>query len=382
MDERTLIMTPGPTYVSEDVRQAIARRITNPDLDPSFFEYYRETCEKIKTLLKTESQVLILSGEGILGLEAACASLIEPGDRVLCLDNGIFGNGFAEFARIYGAETVFFKSDYDRGLDPVKLKSFLESDSNFKLATMVHCETPSGVTNPLDKICPLLKERGILSVVDAVSAVGGEELCTDEWGIDVLLGASQKCVSAPPGLTFLSISDDAWGKINSRSTPIAGYYCNLSTWSGWYENKWFPYTQSVNDIYGLRTAVERLLSENSPQERHRKIASALRCTLESAGLELYAADSHSNTVTAIVLPDGMNFEKVFKAMLEEHGIMIAGSLGYLKGKVIRIGHMGENCYEDKVYMTLKALGEVFDASGRKLDCDLHIQFARNMKIQP
>lgn len=379
MDERTLLMTPGPTYVSEDVRQAMARRITNPDLDPSFFEYYMETCGALQQLLKTQNKVLILAGEGILGLEAACASLIEPGDRVLCLDNGIFGNGFADFAKIYGAEAVFFKSDYDRGLDPERLKEFLKGDSDFKVATLVHCETPSGVTNPLDRICPLLKEHGIISVVDAVSAVGGEELHTDAWEIDVLLGASQKCISAPPGLTFMSISKAAWDKINSRSTPIAGYYCNLSTWAAWYENRWFPYTQSVSDIYGLRVAVERLLSEGNPQERHRKIAGALRSALESSGLKLYAQDSHSNTVTAIVLPDNIGFDTVFNQMLKEHNIMIAGSLGYLKDKAIRIGHMGENCYEDKVYMTLKALGDVLEKNGVKLGCDMHIEFARNMK---
>jgi aspartate aminotransferase-like enzyme len=155
--KKPMIMTPGPTYVSEDVRSALSKEITNPDLDPEFYEFYKETCTKIQKFLKTENEVLILCGEGILGLEAACASLIEPGDRVLCIDNGIFGNGFGDFQKMYGAQVVYFKSDYRKAIDVDALRKFLKKDSNFKMATVVQCETPSGRTNPVALICPLLK---------------------------------------------------------------------------------------------------------------------------------------------------------------------------------------------------------------------------------
>jgi aspartate aminotransferase-like enzyme len=375
-----MIMTPGPTYVSEDVRRALSMEITNPDLDPEFFEFYKETCEKIQQFLKTKNEVLILCGEGILGLEAACASLIEPGDRVLCIDNGIFGKGFGDFQSMYGAEVVYFKSDYRKAIDVDALREFLKKDNNFKMATVVHCETPSGITNPVDLICPLLKEYNILTVVDSVYAMGGEPLEVDKWKIDIVVGGSQKCISAPPGLTLLSVSRDAWDKILNRKVPVGGFYVNLSIWVDWYKSKWFPYTQPISDIYALRKAIERLLEEGEAViERHSKIANAVRRSLTSSGLELFPLSGFSNTVTTVKIPDGITFKELFNEMLKKHGIMIAGAFGFLKDKVFRIGHMGENCYEEKVYITLKALDEVLRSHGIKLKEEIHIEFVKNIK---
>lgn len=372
--KKHMIMTPGPTEIHEDVRKAMACDITNPDLDINFYEYYRESCNKLKKLLNTKEDVLILDGEGILGLEAACASLIETGDRVLCIDNGIFGKGFGDFAKIYGAEVVYFEGDYRKALDVGELEKFLEKDNDFKLATLVHCETPSGITNPVDKICPLLKKHGIISVVDSVSAIGGEKVEVDKWKIDIILGGSQKCLSAAPGLTFLSISKDAWNVIENRETPIASFYCNLGLWRNYYEEKWFPYTQPISDIYGLNCAVDRILDKGDYVERHKKIANGVREALTQAGLELYPLDGYSNTVTTVLIPEGISFNEIYNSMLEDHNIMIAGAFDYLKDKVIRIGHMGENCYEDKMYMTLKALDDVFKKHGIKLNGSLHKYF--------
>lgn len=370
-----LIMTPGPTYIHEEVRKALSKEITNPDLDLEFYDFYKETCEKLKQILKTENDVLVLSGEGILGLEAACASLIEPGDRVLCIDNGIFGNGFGDFAKMYNAEVVYFKSDYEKDIDIKKLEAFLENDSDFKIATLVHCETPSGITNSIKEICPLLKKHGIITVVDSVSAVGGEELYTDNWKVDILLGGSQKCLSAPPGLTFLSISNDAWAKILNRKSPIVGYYLNLSKWKDWFEVKWFPYTQPISDLYGFRVAIERLL-EDDYISRHRKIATAVRKSLLDAGLELYPVKGYSNTVTTVKVPDNISFNELYDDMLKNHNIMIGGAFGYLKDKVFRIGHMGENCFEEKLYLTFKALDSVLRKHNIKLNDELHKSFVK------
>jgi len=376
--KKPMIMTPGPTYIHEDVRRALSMEITNPDLDLNFYEFYKETCEKFQEFLNTKNEVLILNGEGILGLEAACASLIEPGDRVLCIDNGIYGNGFGDFAKMYGAEVVYFKSDYRRMLDVEKLERFLEEDHNFKIATLVHCETPSGITNSIDLICPLLKKYAIISVVDSVSAMGGEKLLTDDWKVDIVIGGSQKCLSSAPGLTIISISKEAWDKILNRNTSITGYYCNLANWKNWYEKKWFPYTQPINNIYGLRTAVERALSEQDSIARHHKIAEAVRKSLIQGGLELYALDGFSNTVTTINIPEGVSYQEIFNSMVNEHYIMIAGAFGHLKDKVIRIGHMGENCYEEKVYLTLKALDHVLRKFDVNLKEELHKLFVLNI----
>lgn len=372
--QRPLIMTPGPTYVNEEVRNAMAQPITNPDLDPDFFEFYKSTCGKLKSLLRTRNEVLILSGEGILGLEAACASLIEPGDRVLCIDNGIFGKGFGDFAKMYGAEVVYFSADYKKAIDVNELRAYLLKDNNFKVATLVHCETPSGITNPVDELCLLLKKHGILTIVDSVSAVGGEKLEVDQWQIDIVIGGSQKCLSAPPGLTFLSISKAAWSKMENRISPIAGFYVNLYMWRNWYQDKWFPYTQPISDIYALSKAVEIVLLEGNFMEKHSKVAQTVRKCLIEAGLELYATSGYSNTVTTVVLPAGITFTKLFNDMLNNHGILIAGAFDFLKDKVFRIGHMGENCKDEKIYVTLKALNNVFKDNNIKLNGDIHKMF--------
>ncbi len=354
------LMTPGPTQVRENVRLARAKECTNPDIDPNFYEFYKETCLQIGEFLQTKEDVLILSGEGILGLEAACASLTEAGDRVLVLDNGIFGEGFADFVTMYGGEPVIFKSDRTKAIDVNGLREFLEKDHNFKYATIVHCDTPSGVLNPMDLICPLLKEYNIITVVDSVAAMGGEPLLTDQWQVDIALGGSQKCVSAPPGLTFLSISQDAWTAMENRKTPIASYYCNLLIWKNYYKDKWFPYTMPISDIQGLRLAIDNILEEglDNMQERHAQVAGYTRERLLEAGLELYLEDGFSTTVTAVKIPDSIKgSQPILDYMLETYNIMVTGSFGYLQDKVIRIGHMGENAYISKVKVTVNALIE-------------------------
>jgi len=374
-----LIMTPGPTYVHEDVRRALSREITNPDLDEEFYEFYRKTCEQLKRIFKTGNDILILNGEGILGLETACASLIEENDKVLCIDNGIFGNGFGDFAKIYGAEVTYYKSNYRKDVSVEELAEYLKDNHDFKLATLVHCETPSGITNPIDQICPLLKKYGILTVVDTVSAVGGEELKTDEWQIDIALAGSQKCLSSTPGLSIAAISRDAWDIINNRKQPVRGFYCNLGIWKNWYQEKWFPYTQPISDIYALREAADRILEEgNNILERHHRIAKAVRESIINSGLELYPLEGFSNTVTTVLVPEGITFNELYHQMLEEHNILIAGAFDHLKDKVFRIGHMGENCHEEKLYITLKALNEVLQKLNVPLSCELHKEFVNRL----
>ena len=381
-----LIMTPGPTYVHETVRRALSQEITNPDLDRNFYEFYKETCNQLQKLFNTTNEILILNGEGILGLEAACASLIEKDDKVLCIDNGIFGNGFADFAKMYGGDVTYYKCDRRKPVSPEDLETFLAENHDFKVATLVHCETPSGITNPVQSLCPLLKKYGIITVIDSVSALGGEELRSDDWGMDIVLAGSQKCLSSTPGLTMISISPDAWEKILNRQQPITGFYCNLSIWQNWYEEKWFPYTQPISDISALREAVERVLAEGAESaegssiHRHRRIAAAVRESLVNSGLELYALEGFSNTVTTILVPEGIHFSELFDDMLRDHSIMIAGAFDYLKDKVFRIGHMGENCREEKLYLTLKALDSVFKKHNIALNRELHKEFIDAISI--
>lgn len=353
------LMTPGPTQVAENVRMARSLPCTNPDLDETFVDFYRETCEKISSLLHTNNETLILGGEGILGLEAACASLTEPGDRVLVLDNGIYGKGFADFVSMYGGIPELYSSDYRNTLDVSALKAFLKDHHDYKYATIVHGDTPSGMLNDVSAICPLLKSYGIMTVVDSVSTMFGEELDVDSCRIDLLCGGSQKVISAPPGLTFVVVSDDAKRTMNERKTPIASFYANLKVFEHYYEEKWFPYTMPISDIRGLRAAIENIENDPDILKRHVRIGEASRKAITAAGLSLYLETGFSNTVTVFEVPAETTAKAILDTVRDDSGILLAGSFGCLAGKVIRIGHMGENA-------TIPNLLETFDALDRAM----------------
>ena len=351
------VYTPGPTRVRENVRLEIAKETTNPDIDVEFCEFYKNTCKKMSSILNTENDVYILSGEGILGLEAACASLTEPGDKVLVIDNGIFGRGFDDFVKMYGGEVVYFSGDYTKEIDIEELEKFLQKENDFKYATVVHCDTPTGVLNDLSKICPLLKRYNILTVVDSVAAMVGEEIRVDDWQIDIALGGSQKAISAPTGLTIVSISEDAKNSMKNRKTPIVGFYLNLTIWENYYENKWFPYTMPINEIIGLDRAIDNILEEKLENvlARHEKIASATRKAFTEYGLKLYLESGYSNTVTAVEIPENIGALNLTKHMLEKYNTLVSTSLCDYKDKLLRIGHMGENANLELIIYVLNII---------------------------
>lgn len=372
------IMTAGPTQVKENVRMARSLETTNPDLDLEFYEFYKETCDMMQEMLHSTGTAYILGGEGILGLEAACASLTEPGDRVLVLDNGIFGKGFADFVTMYGGEAVLFTSDYQCPIHTEDLKAFLEKDSDFKYATVVHCDTPSGVLNDISKICPLLAEYGILSVVDSVAGMFGEYVNVDESKIDILCGGSQKALSAPAGLTMLWVSNKALEAMENRKTPIEAFYANILNFRTYYEDKWFPYTMPVSDINGLRAALDNVRADTGILERHARIAEATRRAVQKAGLKLYLREGYSNTVTVIAVPEGVTDEQILSTMRDRYHVMISGCFDVLAGKVIRIGHMGENANVDDVALTLEAMDKTFANLGVQLLCSMKEAFLELM----
>ena len=372
------IMTAGPTRVRENVRMARSLEFTNPDLDLEFYEFYRETCKLFSKALNTENEAFIMGGEGILGLEAACASLIEHGDRVLVIDNGIFGKGFRDFVKMYGGIPILFTTDYHKPVDIGDLKAFLDKDSDFKFATVVHCDTPSGVLNDVESISKLLDEYNIMTVADSVAGMFGEPLDVSNSKIDILCGGSQKALSAPPGLTMVWVSKRAFEVMENRKTPIAGYYTNILVLKDYYKNKWFPYTMPVSDINGLRVAIENYLEDKDIFNRHRRIARATRKALTEAGIELYLEKGWSNTVTVFNVPKGIKDSGILDTMCKEHGIMISGCFDVLAGKVIRIGHMGENCTENNVAETLDALGKTFEKLGIGLKTDMEEVFLKTI----
>lgn len=370
------MMTPGPTQIRENVRMSMSIERGNPDIDEEFCEFYHETCLMFSKFFNTENEFYILGGEGILGLEAACASLTEKGDRVLVIDNGVYGRGFEGFVSMYGGEPVLYTVDYKNPVDVNKLDEYLKKDNNFKYATVVHCDTPSGILNDVESISNVLNNYGIMTVVDSVSASFGEPLSMGY--IDILCLGSQKALSAPTGLTIVGVSDRAKKSMEERKTPIASFYANLSTFKTYYRDKWFPYTMPIYDIYALGSALENILNDKDIFERHKKIGSAVRNSIIKGGLHLYTESGFSNTVTVFNVPEKILAKEIIDIMKNKYNILISGSFDIMEGKVLRIGHMGENCNVSDVFETLKALENTLLQLKFDLKCSISENFIKEV----
>ena len=271
---------------------------------------------------------------------------------------------------------MIFESEYDRPVDLDQLAAFLEKDSDFKYATVVHCDTPSGVLNDIEKICRLLDSHGILSVVDSVSSMFAEAIDVEAGRIDIICGGSQKALSAPVGITLLCVSERAFRAMEERKSPARSFYCNLLNYRDYYINKWFPYSMPISDIYGVAQALDNVIEEEGFVSRHKKIAEATRSALTEAGLELYLKHGFSDTVTAVKVPYGLKDSDILRLMKEKHGIMIAGCFGCLAGKVIRIGHMGENANISDMELVMDALQDSLKELGLELSCNMRQNFLR------
>ncbi|WP_408957383.1 pyridoxal-phosphate-dependent aminotransferase family protein [Natrinema sp. 74] len=356
MTDDRLRMTPGPTEVPAAVRERMSEPTPNPDVEPDFFEFYRELTGKLEAIYGDDDDVVILGGEGILGLEAAIASLVEPGDRVLCIANGRYGEGFVDFVEMADGEAVVCDAEWREPLDLERIESHL-ADGEFDAATMVHCETPTGVLNDLEPVLELCDDHDVVSVVDAVSSLGGTSVPTDR--IDICLGASQKCFSAPPGLTVASVSDRAWETIESFET--ASLYTDLEPWRDAADEEWFPYTHLSANLYGLDAAIDLLLEEGleSVFERHEEAATRCREQADDLGLSPYPDGANASpTVTALEV-EGRAAD-LQRDLADEHDIVLATGLGDLEDDVLRIGHMGHNARVDRVERTMDALEAVLE----------------------
>lgn len=371
------IMTPGPTDVHPDILAARSAWAPIPSLDPDFKAFYRQTARRFTTLLGggQDYQTLILSGEAMLALESCVATLTKPGDRVLVLDNGVFGAGFADLVSLYGGIPVIYNVDDRRPFDPIGLNLYLQSNHKFAYATLVHCDTPGGMLNPVETLCPILKQHGILTVVDAVASAFGVPLSVSA-GLDFTCVGSQKALSAPADLCTVTLSPDAQAAIRSRQTPVAGFYTNLQNYLSFFDTDKFPYTMPAHNIQGLAEALTLVESEPGRYERHDLLARGVRAALQRGGLTLYPESGFSNTVTVFCVPEGLTDRAILDKLRYEHNILLAGSFGRFAGKLIRIGHMGEGCRREKLLDVLTALQQVLTQLGFSVQEDLAETFSR------
>ena len=353
------ILTPGPTEIPMRIRLAMIREVTNPDLDPAFMELYKGVTTKLRRLLgASKSDVYVMVGVAMLGLEAAIANLVRRGDKVLVVANGVYGEGFKDLVRMYGGDPVVLESDWRKAVNPSDVERTLERNRDVKLLTIVHCDTPSAILNPVEEVAKIARSFGVLTVVDAVSSIGGVPIDVDGSGIDILIGGSQKVLNVPPGLTIITISKNAWDEI--ERVKYEGFYLNLKLWREELDKEGiFPYTMSDTLIRALDESLNMIFEEgvNEVYERHRRAREAAWRALEAADLKPYpvSINDSSPTVTAIEVPNGISEEKLRELTWRKYGVMIAGSWGKLKGRVVRIGHMGVQASRNHLIIAFTAL---------------------------
>ncbi len=340
-----LNLTAGPVEVGQRTLRDMSRPVLHFQ-DPAFVELYDRTCAMLREVFRTENDVVIMHGEAMLGIEAAAASLISPGDKVLNLVSGVFGKWFEDFIVRFGGEVIELAVPYNDAIDPEDVRRALNSNPGIALLAVVHSETPSGTVNPVGEICRIAREFGVLSIVDTVSGLGGERFLTDEWGVDVAVAGPQKFFGGPPGLAMLSVSPQAWAAMEAKNPPLRASYLSILDWKDtWLKKKGaFPYTPSVSDIYALESVLAQTLESGLErnQARYEAIARASRAGVLAMGLELWPARDEiaGRCVTAIKAPAGIEISDLIAHIRRSYGVMLADGAGELEGKLFRIGHMG------------------------------------------
>jgi len=339
------VLTPGPTEIPYRVRTSLLRETSNPDLDPEFLKEYNYVRDMLKKLVGIHSSsIYVMVSEAILGLEAAIANTVKQGDKVVVIANGVYGEGFGDFVKSYGGiPTYVGNDDWRRSVDIYELDRVLEKNKDAIAVTLVHCDTPSALLNDLPSISKVVKDHSKLLIVDAVSSIGGVPINFDDLGIDIIIGGTQKVLNAPTGLTIVGISKTAWERI--EEVGYRGYYLNLKLWRDMLDDQGiFPYTMSDVLVYALGESLKIIFEEGLDNvfKRHELVREASWKALQVLNLEPYPIDIRysSPTVTAFIVPKGIDESKLRELTWVKYGVMLAGSWGRLRGTVVRIGHMG------------------------------------------
>lgn len=354
-----LTLASGPVDVSAETLRAMQKPVVY-HYDPVFLETFRRTTELTARVFQTEYDVVLLQAEAIAGLEAAAASVIEPGTKVLNLVSGVFGKGFESWITKYGGETIEVAVPYNAAIDPEDVRRAFAIDPDIRVVSVVHSETPSGTINPIREIGQIAHEHGAITIVDTVSGLLSEDFSPEEWGMDIAVAGPQKCLGGVPGMSLISVSPEAWRRMVSMKNPLRGSFLSLLDWkSTWIDDGRFPYTPSVSDVYALESVLQQTLDEGVANivARHQVSARATRAAVRAMGLELWAEydEISSSCCTAVQLPNGIQDQQLRDTMRNRYGVMISGGYGSLSGKLFRLGHMGLSAHPTTVFAQLGVL---------------------------
>jgi len=337
--EKRYLMTPGPTPAPPEVLAAIAQPVVH-HRGPDYKKLYAECLGRLRQIFRTESEVLLFGGSGTGAMESAVANICSPGERVLVVSAGYFGERWAKIAAAYGAEVEHLRYAWGEIPSADEVAARLR-EREATAVFLTHSETSTGVVSDLHAFAPVVREAGALSVVDAISSLGAVPLETDAWGIDVVASGAQKALMTPPGLAMVSASAAAWDAAGRSSSPR--FYWDWELTRKGQATLDAPVTPPVSLVAGLNVALGILLEEGleSAFERHVRLGRACREGIKALGLELFSPDDDSSAVvTAARAPEGVDSDELVLLLRDRHGVTLAPGQGELKGKIFRIGHIG------------------------------------------
>lgn len=381
MQERELLMIPGPTNVDPSVLRALSKPVLS-HTSQEFANIFKEALNSLKKLFMTEGEVFVIAGSGTLALEMAVANIIEPGDKILNAVSGFFGQYFVEMARIHGAKPRVLDVPWGKAVKPEQVRKVLKEE-DYKAVTVTHVETSTGVMNPIKEIGEIVRKYSdAFYIVDTVCSLGGIDIQVDEWNIDICASGSQKCLGVPPGLALLAASPSILEYLGKRKSSMGFWYGDFRNWLPVMrdQTKYFA-TPPVNMIYALNEALKLLLEEGLEKrfKRHRILAEALRAAIHALNLKLVADEEcAADTVTAVYYPENIE-DSEFRNEMKNRGIIVASTLGPIKGKGFRVGHMG-NVGQNDIMSTIAAIEATLRKLGYKFDYGAGLKAAQEKML--
>ena len=364
--EKKYLFSPGPTMLPPEILLKMAEPIMH-HREPEFEKVFAEIREGLKYLFQTKNEVLVFTSSGTGAMEGAVSNLLSKGDKAIVVRGGKFGERWGEICKAYGIDFIPIDVEWGKAVEPNKIKALLESDSSIRAVYAQASETSTGVKHPIQEIANLVKgSEDRIIVVDAITGIGVFNIPMDEWGLDVVVSGSQKALMLPPGLSFAALSEKAWKFVERSNLPK--YYFDFKKELKNTKKNQSSYTPAISLFVGLREALKMIRKEGIEAvfRRHEKLAEATRRAVKALGLDLYAPDSPSNSVTAVKIPEGIDGEKLKDLFFEKFGITVAEGQDRAKGKIIRIAHLGYYERLDMVMvisaleMLLKEMGYAFE----------------------
>ncbi len=373
------LLSPGPTPVPEKVLLEMAGPMIH-HRTPQFSQIFKEAAELLKYVFQTREDVLILSSSGTGAMESAVTNLFSPGDEVIAIDGGKFGERWGKICESYGLKVHWVKVEWGRAVDPAVVKKILDENPAIKGVFSQASETSTTVAHPVKELAALTKGRDTLLVVDGITAVGVFDVKMDEWGIDVLVSGSQKAFMLPPGLAFIALSEKAWKFEESSRCPR--FYFDLKKERKNLEKHTTAYTPAVSLITGLREALGLIKQEGLENvfARHERLAKAARSAMEALGLKLLAPENPSPAATGVYVPEGIDGGKFVKYLRDDMGVTLAGGQDHLKGKIFRIAHLG---YIDTfdIIIAVSAVEMALKKFGHKVELGRGVAAAQKVLVE-